>query len=134
MSMSLRLRTSTTRPLLMNTTEILGAYRHTHGYPLYVTNPAAVWSPRAPHHGKLFLLRITPLSYVCSPIHTSLVVVARYAENSHTVLVRLRGQGQNVISRLRRGFHPKRNCRIGALINVTPDDGEPAADDSNVQI
>ena len=37
----------------------------------------------------LYLVRVTPLSYVCSPVHTLTVIKRKYAANSFTALVRL---------------------------------------------
>ena len=78
---------------ILNTRRIAAAFLHTDGYPMYVTNPSVVaLSGEARAAGfdddadKLILLRVTPLSYVCSPVHTLTIVQKRYAENSHTVL------------------------------------------------
>ena len=52
-------------PLLLNTSHIAAMYVHTEGLPMYVTNPSIIDVRR---HASLLMLRITPLSYVCSPV------------------------------------------------------------------
>jgi hypothetical protein len=68
---------------------VLRSFAHTDGLPLYATNPAVVDAAAG-----LYLVRITPLSYVCSPVHTLRIVASRYAENSHTAIVRIGVDGR----------------------------------------
>lgn len=81
--------------VVLNTTSVAAAFVHTEAYPMYVTNPAVFDARR--HASRLYLLRVTPLSYICSPVHTLTIVKKRYAENSHTVIASFGARGQRPI-------------------------------------
>ena len=70
------------QPRVLNTSLILREFGHTVGIPQYATNPSVL-----DHRRGLYLLRITPLSYICSPVHTSVITQHQYADNSHTAIV-----------------------------------------------
>ena len=62
------------------------ALTHTKGLPLYATNPSLVDTREG---GRLFLVRVTPLTIGCSALPVATVLAADYAENSWSVLARL---------------------------------------------
>ena len=69
-------------PVVLNTSDITGLTAHTAAMPMYATNPSVVQ-----YASGLYFVRITPLSYICSPVHTSVITQSQYADNSRTALV-----------------------------------------------
>ena len=71
---------STTTPTRLSTQNVASAFSHSSGFPLYATNPAAA--------DRFFVvLRLTALSYACSPVKMGEVFRRSYSQNSHSAIV-----------------------------------------------